>query len=176
MRRAGMILAVGVVLAVAAMAQTESPKPGPELKRLDLFVGTWTLDGNIKPGMIGPGGSMTENEKCEWMDRGFYVLCNAEYKSAMAKGVILSVAGYSEEDKTYTYREFDGSGAFADARGALDGDPWVWLGVYKTGGITLKSRFTMRITSTTSYDFLFEVSQDGTKWMTFMDGKATKAK
>ena len=176
MRRAGMILAVGVVFAAAAMAQTESAKPGPELKKLDLFVGTWTLDGNIKPGMMGPGGSMTENQKCEWMDRGFYVVCNSEYKSSMGKGVILSVAGYSDEDKTFTYREFDGSGAFADARGTLDGNPWVWLGVYKTGGITLKSRFTMTITSATSYDFLFEVSQDGTKWMTFMDGKATKAK
>jgi hypothetical protein len=94
----------------------------------------------------------------------------------MGKGVILSVAGYSNEDKVYTYREFDDSGAFADARGSLDGDPWTWMGVYKTGGITLESRFTMKITSATSYDFLFEVSQDGTKWMTFMDGKATKTK
>jgi hypothetical protein len=176
MRRAGKIFAVGVVLATVAMAQTESPRPGPELKKLELFVGTWTRDGNIKPGLMGPGGSMTENEKCEWMDRGFYVVCKSEYKSSMGKGVILSVVGYSNEDNVYTYHEFDGSGAFADARGALDGDPWTWMGVYKTGGITLKSRFTMKITSATSYDFLFEVSQDGTKWRTFMDGKATKAK
>lgn len=176
MRRARIVLAVGLVLAATVMAQTESPKPVSELRKLDLFVGTWTLEGNIKPGMMGPGGSMTENEKCEWMERGFYVVCNAEYKSSMGKGVVLSVAGYSNEDKVYTYREFDGSGAFADARGALDGDPWTWIGSYKTGGITLKSRFTMKITSATSYDFLFEVSQDGTKWMTFMDGKATKAK
>jgi Protein of unknown function (DUF1579) len=176
MRRAGMVLAVWVVLATVAMAQTESPKPGAELKKLDLFVGTWTLDGNIKPGMMGPGGLITQNEKCKWMDRGFYVVCNSEYKSSMGKGVILSVTGYNNEDKAYTYREFDGSGAFADATASLDSDLWTWLGIYKTGGITLKSRFTMKITSAASYDFLFEVSQDGTKWMTFMDGKAAKAK
>lgn len=176
MRQAGMIFAVGVVLAVAAIAQTEPPKPGPELKKLDLFVGTWTLNGNIKPGLMGPAGSMTENENCEWMKRGFYVVCNSEYKSSMGKGVILSVSGYSKEERAYTYHEFDGSGAFADARGSLDGDPWVWIGVYRAGGMTLKSRFTMKITSATSYDFSFELSKDGTTWTTFMDGKATKSK
>jgi hypothetical protein len=84
-RQVGVILAAGMVLAAAAMAQTESPKAGPELKKLDLFVGTWTLDGNMKPGMMGLGGSMTENEKCEWMDRGFYVVCMRSTKALWAR-------------------------------------------------------------------------------------------
>jgi len=32
----------------------------------------------------------------------------------------------------------------------------------------------MKITSATSYNFMFEMSPDGTKWTTVMDGKATK--
>ena len=42
------------------------------------------------------------------------------------------------------------------------------------GAMTMKGKFTMKITSPTTYNFSFEASQDGTKWMTVMDGKATK--
>jgi hypothetical protein len=51
-----------------------------------------------------------------------------------------------------------------------------WLGDEKEGGMVMKGRFTMKITSPTSYNFTFEMSQDGTKWTTVMDGKATKGK
>jgi hypothetical protein len=43
-------------------------------------------------------------------------------------------------------------------------------------GMTMKGRFTMKMTSATSYNFTFDMSQDGTKWSTVMDGKATKGK
>jgi len=174
MRQAGMILAAWVVLAAAAMAQMEPPKPGPELKKLDVFVGSWALDGNMKPGSMGPGGSMTENEKCEWMDGGFYLMCHAEYKGSMGSGVALSVMGYSNEDKAYTYREFNSFGEFEDSRGTLDGDTWTWTADEKMGGMTMKGRFTMKMTSASSYNYMFEMSQDGTKWTTVMDGKGSK--
>jgi len=174
MKRAAMILAATLVLATMATAQTEPPKPGPELKKLDVFVGSWTLDGNMKPGAMGPGGSMTENEKCEWMQGDFYLVCHSDYKSSMGNGVGLSVMGYSADDKAYTYREFNSFGEFDDSRGTVDGDTWTWTNDEKMGGMTMKGRFTMKMTSATSYSFTFDMSQDGTKWSTVMDGKASK--
>src|ERR1022692_1460746 len=174
MRRAGMMLMAGLVLMTAAVAQMGPPKPGPEVKKLDTFVGTWTLDGTMKPGMMGPGGSMTENEKCEWMEGGFYVVCHSEYKSSMGNGSGLSVMGYSTDDKAYTYREFNSFGEFDDSRGSLDGDTWTWTNEEKMGGMTMKGRFTIKITSASSYNFTFDMSPDGTKWSTVMDGKASK--
>ena len=174
MRRAGMILTAVLVFAAAAVAQMQPPKPGPEVKKLDMFVGTWILDGNMKPGMMGPGGSMTENEKCEWMDGGFYLVCHSDYKSTMGNGVGLSVMGYSADDKAYTYREFNSFGEFEDSKGILDGDTWTWTSEEKMGTMTMKGRFTIKVTSASSYNFTFEMSQDGTKWGTVMDGKASK--
>ncbi len=174
MKTAAMILAATLVLGAMATAQMEPPKPGPELKKLDVFVGSWTLDGNMKPGAMGPGGSMTENEKCEWMQGDFYLVCHSDYKSSMGNGVGLSVMGYSAEDKAYTYREFNSFGEFDDSRGTLDGDTWTWNNDEKMGGMTMKGRFTMKMTSATSYSFTFDMSQDGTKWSTVMDGKASK--
>jgi len=174
MRRAGMILTAVLVFAAAAVAQMQPPKPGLEVKKLDVFVGTWTLSGDMKPGMMGPGGSMTENEKCEWMDGGFYLVCHSDYKSTMGNGVGLSVMGYSADDKAYTYREFNSFGEFEDSKGILDGDTWTWTSEEKMGTMTMKGRFTIKVTSTSSYNFTFEMSQDGTKWGTVMDGKAGK--
>src|SRR5438445_9810814 len=108
MKTLAKILAAWLVLASAALAQMEMPKPGPEHKKLDMFAGTWTLDGDLKPGPMGPGGKMTENEKCEWMEGGFFLVCHADFKSvSMGSGSGLSVMGYSSDDKAYTYREFN---------------------------------------------------------------------
>jgi uncharacterized protein DUF1579 len=174
MKRAGMILAAALLVAGSAMGQTEAPKPGPELKKLDMFVGIWALEGTMKPAMGAPGGTMTESEKCEWMEGGFYVVCHVDYKSSMGNGAGLSVMGYSADDKAYTYREFNSMGEFEDSRGALDGDTWTWTSDEKMGGMTMKGRFTMKIASATSYTFSFDMSQDGTKWSNVMDGKASK--
>jgi len=176
MKQAGMTLAVWMFLAAAALAQMDMPKPGPELKKLDALAGKWTLEGEMKPGPMGPGGKMTETQKCEWMEGAFFLVCNAEFKSSMGDGTGLSVMGYSNDEKTYTYREFNSYGEFQDSRGSLDGDTWTWMGDEKEGGMTMKGRFTMKITSPTSYTFTFEMSQDGTKWNLVMDGKATKGK
>jgi hypothetical protein len=171
-----MIFAAWLVLAAAAVAQMEMPKPAPELKKLDMFAGAWTLDGDMKPSAMGPGGKMTENEKCEWMEGGFFLVCHADFKGAMGSGTGLTVMGYSTEDKSYTYREFNSWGEFTESKGLLDGDTWSWANDEKMGGMTMKGRFTMKVTSSASYNFTYEMSEDGTKWTTVMEGKAAKGK
>jgi len=174
MKTTALISTAWLLLALAAVAQMEAPKPGPEHKKLDMFAGSWALEGDMKPGPMGPGGKMTETEKCDWMQGGFYVVCHSDFKSSMGDGAGLSIMGYSSDDKAYTYREFNSWGEFDDSKGALDGDTWTWTSDEKMGGMTMKGRFTMKILSSTSYNFTFEMSQDGAKWTTVMDGKATK--
>ncbi|MGO9088586.1 MAG: DUF1579 family protein [Candidatus Sulfotelmatobacter sp.] len=176
MKTLAMICGAWLVLVAAALAQMEMPKPGPEHKKLDVFAGSWTLDGDIKPGPMGPGGKMTETEKCEWMDGSFFLVCHSDFKGVMGGGTGVSYMGYSNDDKAYTYREFNSWGEFENSKGSLDGDTWTWTSDEKMNGMAMKGRFTMKITSPTSYNFSFEMSQDGTKWTTVMDGKATKEK
>jgi hypothetical protein len=169
------VVLAAVLLSAAAFAQTEQmPKPAPELKKLDVFSGAWTLDGTIKPSSMGPGGSMTENQKCEWMEGDFYLVCHSDYKGTMGSGVGVSFLGYSPEEKAYTYREFNSFGEFEDSRGHVDGDTWTWTSDEKMGDMTMKGRFTMKVTSDKGYNFMYEMSQDGTKWSDVMDGKASK--
>jgi hypothetical protein len=163
-----------IIVLLSPLAIAQAPKPAPELKKLDVFVGMWTVEGAMKPVMGSPGGTMTESENCAWMEGNFYLVCHTDYKSSMGNGTGLSIMGYSSDDKAYTYREFNSMGEFTDSRGSLDGDTWTWTADEKMGASTMKGRFTIRMTSTSSYTFTFDMSQDGTKWDTVMDGKANK--
>jgi len=176
MKTTTMIVAAWLVLTTAALAQMEPPKPGPEHKKLDIFAGSWTLDGDIKPGQMGPGGKINESEKCEWMEGNFYLVCHSDVSGVMGNGVGVSYMGYSTDDKTYTYREFNSWGEFTDSKGTVDGDTWTWTDDEKMGTMAMKGRFKMKILSPTSYNFSYEMSQDGTNWTLIMDGKATKGK
>jgi hypothetical protein len=174
MKLTGIVVTALLLCTVALQAQMAPPKPGPELKKLDLLVGTWTIDADLKAGPMGPGGKITETEKCVWQENGFYLICNSDYTGAMGSGVGLAVMGYSTEDKVYTYHEFNSWGEADDSKGTVDGDAWTWTNDSKMGGMTMKGKYTMKVLSPTSYTMAYEISQDGAKWTTVMDGKATK--
>ena len=92
----------------------------------------------------------------------------------MGKFKEMSVMGYDPDRKVYTYNSFSSLGQNETSTGTVDGDTWTWLSDENFGGMRMKGRFTMKVTSPTSYTMKFEVSQDGTNWMTAMEGKATK--
>jgi hypothetical protein len=169
-----MISAAWLLFTTAAFAQMEAPKPTAEHKKLDIFVGSWTLEGDMKPGAMGPGGNMTEYEKCEWMEGNFFLVCRTDFKSSTGNGSGLSILGYSTDAKAYTYREYNSWGESMESKGSVDNDTWAWTADEKMGDKIMKGRFTMKITSPTAYTFTYEVSPDGAKWTDVMDGKATK--
>ena len=162
--------------AASMQAQMQMPKPAPELKNLDYFVGTWTTDGDMKPGPMGPGGKMTSTGHSEWMDGGFFLVIHSDFKGSMGNGTSAAVMGYNSDEKAYTYDEYNSMGEAEHSQGRLDGDTWTWGADEKMGGQTMKGRFTMKILSPTSYSFKYELSSDGAQWTTVMDGKTTKSK
>ena len=164
-----------LLLATAAFAQMDMPKPGPEHKKLDYFVGNWTSEGDMKPGPMGPGGKMTMYERTEWMEGGFFVVIHSKFTGGgMGSGTGIAFMGYDPQEKLYTYDEFDSNGEAIHSKGTVDGDTWTWTNEMKMGPQTMKARFTMKIVSPTSYTYKFEMSPDGAKWDLVMDGKDTK--
>ncbi|HVI08096.1 MAG TPA: DUF1579 family protein [Candidatus Binatia bacterium] len=172
-----LVLCCGFAASAWARAQESAPKPGAEHKKLDALVGSWSVEGEVKPNPMGPGGKMSESEKCEWMDGDFFVVCHVDFKSANSgNGTGLSVIGYSTADKSYTYREFNSWGESMDSRGSVDGDTWTWTNDEKMGDTLMHTRFIMKFTSPSVYTFTYDTSPDGDKWTTIVEGKASKAK
>jgi hypothetical protein len=174
------ILVTAGLLTAAAAAQAqetkapEMPKPGPEHKRLDYFVGNWHSEGEMKPSPWGPGGKMSGDDKCAWMDGGFFVVCHSEGNGPMGKMRGLGVQGYDAAAKKYTWNGFNSMGENERATGTVAGNTWTYTNESMMGGKPIKGRFVIVEKSPTSYDFKFESSEDGTTWGTVMEGKVTK--
>jgi len=168
------IVALLFAIALPLSAQMDMPKPGPELKKLDYFAGTWTTEGDIKPGPMGPGGKFGGTDHVQWMDGGYFLVTHSEFNGAMGKGTETSYMGYDTNDKVYTYDSFNTMGEANHSRGTVDGDTWNWHSEEKMGGQMMKGRFTLKVISATSYTMKFEMSPDGTTWTTVMEGKGTK--
>jgi len=169
-----LVLSSGLAL---AQAPGEKPKPGPEHKKLGYFVGKWIADADMKPSPFMPGGKVTNRDTCEWFDGGFAVICRSEGKGPMGPTKALGILGYSMEEKAYTYYGLDNSpmNMATVPRGTVEGDTWVYNDESKMGGKMVKSRYTIKVTSPTSYTFKWELVGEDGAWQTMMEGKTTKA-
>jgi len=162
--------------AVLVRAQTELPKPAPELRKLDYFAGTWRAQGEVKPGPMGPGGKFTGTNKVRCMDGGFFLVTHSEFNGAMGQGTETAYMGYDSNDKMYTYYSFNTLGEADHAKGKLEGDTWTWLSETRMGPQTIKGRLTLKMLSATAYSFKFETSTNGNTWNTLLQGRDTKKK
>lgn len=97
MRRFVVTAAIAVVLgavAISAPAQMPTPQPAPELKKLDYFIGKWSLQGDLKPRPTGPLGKMTMTEYDAGMEGNFLVVAHSKFSSAsMGGGSAISFMG-----------------------------------------------------------------------------------
>jgi hypothetical protein len=167
---------VAFLLAIPSLirAQTETPKPAPELKKLDYFAGTWFAEGEVKPGPFGAGGKFTGTNRVAWMDGAFFLVTHSDFSGAVGQGTETAYMGYDVQDRTYTYDSFNSLGEADHAKGSLNGDTWTWLSETRIGSQPLKARLTIKVLSATAYHFKFEISPDGTTWNTLLEGKDTK--
>jgi hypothetical protein len=163
-----------LLLAAVASAQMPMAKPGPELKKLDYFAGKWTCEDMTQPGPMGPASKESSNVEAKWMEGGFFVVMHSTYKSAMGDGTEIAFLGYDNDEKKYTYNEFNSQGETVVSKGTVDGDAWTWIGDMKMP--PGKGRFSEKILSPISYSYKFDFSSDGAKWTPFLEGTCMKNK
>jgi hypothetical protein len=163
-----------LIMAAGLWAQMPMPKPAPELKNLEYFNGTWTMEGDIKPGPMGPGGKFNGSERNEWMEGNFFLVTHSDFSGAMGSGKGLAVMGYDSQKNVYTYDAYNSMGEHESATGKLEGDTWTWTNESEFNGKPMKGRYTIKQVSPTSYTFKFEMAPEGGDFATVMEGKGTK--
>jgi hypothetical protein len=162
-----------VILAGVVAAQApQMPKPGPEVKRLQYYAGTWHSEYEMK---MAPGGKMTGTDHSEMMAGGFFLLTHTEGKGSMGELKEVAVMGYDPLEKLYTYDAFNSFGEAEHFKGTVQGDTWTWTSKGNFGGKPTDMRFTAKEVSPTQYTMKLEVAT-GSGWTTVMEGKATKVK
>lgn len=173
---------VGVALTlmsgIASVAQqpTSAVQPGPEHKKLGVFVGTWNDEAVMKPGPFGPGGKMNLTETCDWFTGGFSLVCHTDTTGYLGHLKTLTVLTYDPEEKKYRLHEFNSVGWSEAAEGTVDGDTWTFLGESKIGGRMVKTRSTIRMSTPDSALMMSEVSVEGGPMTLLMELKGRRLK
>jgi len=111
------------------------------------------------------------------MPGNFFVEGHGDYKMPAelgGDGKAISFMGYDTEQNTYTFNEFNSQGRRENSKGTFLNDTWTWTSSATYDGQEIQQKMTMKVISPTSYSLKFDVSIDGTNWMPFMEGKATK--
>ena len=171
-----MTLAIGVlVVSVFGQAAQTPPKPGPEHKWMDYFVGRWAIEGEIKGSPFGPAGRFTSTEDAEWAPGGLFLLMHWDWKGPDGQAKGLTVMGYNATQKVYFSRSFDftNGGAWGFS-GPAEGDTLTFTNEFKEDGKLVKRRYVSKRLSSTSFSVTMEYSIDGGPWSTTMEGRGIK--
>jgi hypothetical protein len=177
MKRFAIVVLAMLTFTGVAAQQPQMPKPGPEHQRLAAFVGTWTFEGEMKPGPMGPGGKMTGTDRIQWLPGNFFVERRFEGRGPMGEIKGLEIMGYDSTKKAHTYRYFDNMGMTGSGTFTIKGDTWTAAGTSDMAGTTIHDRCDLTFgAGATTLAIKCDTSTDGKKWTPAFEGKATKSK
>jgi hypothetical protein len=157
-----------VVLVFSFAAQAQVPgQPGPEHKKLEVWAGNWTIQGEAKNNPSGPTYKVNWTMQGEWLPGGFFLLINGSAKYTDREFRWLEVLGYDPVKKThigYVFWLRSGNTAtytmtFKDRTILTGGQGWRQEWEFSPDGMSLTGKR--------------EREQDG-KWWTAFDVKGVK--
>jgi hypothetical protein len=166
-----------LLFAVALQAQTPASKPGPEHKKLEIWVGDWTYEGETKATPLGPADKYTAKMTVRPILNGFFVEFRGEEKGAKETTQWAEIDGYDPVANKYVWHGFTSSGGTSTVAYTIEGTTVPYSGTQIAGGKQYKIRGTCIFTP----DFMTwiekrEVSVDGTSWIPLSESKFTKIK
>src|ERR1700722_3753624 len=162
--------------AIVACAQSQTT-PSPEVKKLAVMVGKFTIEDELKAGFMGPNSpamKFSGTDDCRWTADGFAVICETVLYRPGSKYSDTSFVYYDPTSKTYRYHAVDSSGGTEDKTGTVSGDVWTWLGDSVFGGKVYHTRYTMKVVSADSYEYTDESGESENSMKVFVSGKETR--
>jgi hypothetical protein len=141
--------------------------PNPSLKHLELFVGKWNTQGEIKASPYSPAGKIIGTDTYEWLPGGFFLVHRVDVRTGDQKNESIEIIGYDAMRKTYPMHSFDSQGNHIVMQASVVGDTWTFIGV------------SMRFMGAFSDDGKsisgkWEYFDDDSSWHHWMDVRLTK--
>jgi hypothetical protein len=164
------ILICGFTALSLAQAPPEGPKPGPEHKKLEYFLGTWKVENEIKANEYVPAGKGVTTATVTLGPGGFCVESRAEGQIPRTDAII----AYDSDAKVYTEFYASSAGLVGTGTGTVNGNTWTWMLEDKVFGKAVKGRTTITILSASQYTSKYEMLDANGRYVTFTEGTATK--
>jgi Protein of unknown function (DUF1579) len=164
------ILICGYTALSLAQAPPEGPKPGPEHKKLEYFLGTWKVETEIKANEYVPAGKGVTTATVTLGPGGFCVESRAEGQIPRTDAII----AYDSDAKVYTEFYASSAGLVGSGTGTVNGNTWTWMLEDKVFGKAAKGRTTITILSASQYTSKYEMLDANGRYVTLTEGTATK--
>jgi hypothetical protein len=146
------------------------PKPGPEHKRLDAFVGKWNVEGKNKEGApVAAGAKVTAVQTYEWMPGGFFLVHREFARFGDVEHKTMTIIGYDPSSQTYPVHFFDNLGYYRVYQARVHDRTWTFTGQYERATIVFGA-------DGNTFKSTWERSSDGSNWLPLCELKGTKAR
>jgi hypothetical protein len=171
-------IAVALVLLLSAVvSQAQAPKPYPELKQLEPFVGEWSLEGESKATPVGKAGKYTGTQTTSWILGGFFLHWQFASKGPEGEFNGIEVDSYDPKNKVFRAQWWQNDGLITTGTYTPHGKVIGFSG--KT--VTPDKQYDFRQTYTfsddgMSYTYRDEISMDGKTWILANESKGRKVK
>lgn len=150
--------------------------PGEPQQRLDVFVGTWKIEGDQIESPLGPAGKVDLTEQWDWLPGGFFLVNRLSGRVGQAPMSCVEVLGYDSEAGSYVMHSYYGDGHRAEWRVREKDGTWLYGGNWDRGATIYKIRCTAVVSPTgDAINAKWEYAGDGAPWKTFWDVRATRA-
>lgn len=171
-------IAVGLFVLLFALAiQAQAPKPYPELKQLQPFVGQWSGEGESKATPIGKAGKSSYTQTADWILGGFFLHWQYSLKGPDGEFKGIEVDSYDPKSKIFHAQWWDDTGNITTGTYILRGNVIEFSG--KTVTTDKQYGYRQKYTFSAdgmSYTYREEISMDGKTWILSNESKATKIK
>jgi Protein of unknown function (DUF1579) len=171
------VFAAGVAGQTPSQTPMVPPQPGPEVRKMAIWVGRFTNEGDAPAGAMGPNSpamKTTGTDDCKWAAGGFAVLCHSTFDMAGTKGTEISILYYDPDAKLYHYHAVDSAGNVASATGSVAGDTWNFAGQGTINGQRMYSKFTMQYTSKDHAEWSMQAGSSESSMHPMMHGTETR--
>lgn len=166
-----------VVVSTAVIAQ--APKPGPEVKKLEAFAGTWRYEGDAKASPIGPAAKFSGTQTGRMIMNGFGLEIQGQEDKGQFGAVQWSeIDVYDASSKSYPALGVQNDGMTWSANATVSGNTWKSTGTMTVKGTSYKSRSEWAFSADgRTVTGKGEISADGGKtWVPSSQYTATKTK
>jgi hypothetical protein len=103
-------------------------EPGPEVKRLEVFIGRWITEGHLVEEDGAPGSAIVTSDIYQWAPGGFFVVHPAYGRIGDVGVGGLEIIGHDPGTGAYRTHFFDSQGNTSGQTLTPDGNQWIWEG------------------------------------------------
>ncbi len=149
-----------------------------ELKKLEVFVGKWNMEGQQYEGLYGPAAKVTAVQTYEWLEGGGFLIHRLKGNVREIEIACIEIIGYDQTIQQYPIHSFYNNGKTIEWKSSEKNDSWTLTGNSQVEGKLLKVRCIILLSdSGCTMTGKWEQSDNGSdEWKTFWDVKSIKVK